>query len=204
MKHDVTEITRIMYNRTASEYAETHFDSSILKKQYKTFMTLCRGKLVLDVGCGPGRDVEHLMINGYQVIGVDYSDGMIKEAKRRVPKGDFRKMDMRNLRFEKNTFDGIWACGSVIHIPKSEVKNVLKGFNRILKPHGILYIAVKKGTGEKLEDRKDGDKKFFAYYSESEIKRILKENGFKILKVQFHRNKKNDLYINIFAKSVSD
>jgi ubiquinone/menaquinone biosynthesis C-methylase UbiE len=166
-------------------------------------MTLCKGKLILDVGCGPGRDVEHLMMNGYQVIGIDYSVGMLKEAKRRVPKGDFRKMDMRNLKFEKNTFDGIWACGSVIHIPKSEVKKVLRGFNRILKTNGILYIAVKKGTGEKLEDRKNGNKKFFAYYNEGKIKRILKENGFKILKVQFHRNKKNDVYINIFAKSVS-
>ena len=165
MKNDVTETTRKMYNRTAFEYAETHFDSTVLKKQYYTFMTLCKGKLILDVGCGPGRDVKYLMMNGYQVIGIDYSDGMLKEAKRRVPKGDFRKMDMRNLKFEKNTFDGIWACGSVIHIPKSEVKKVLIGFNRVLKPNGILYMCLKKGEGEELENRKNGNKKFFAYYS---------------------------------------
>ena len=202
MKNDVTEITRIMYNRTASEYAKTHFDFSVLERQYKDFMTFCKCKMILDIGCGPGRDVKFLMKNGYQVIGIDYSDGMLKEAKKKVTKGDFRKMDMRDLKFEKNTFDGIWSCGSVIHIPKSDVKKVLKGFRRVLKPNGILYIAVKKGIGEKLEDRKNGNKKFFAYYTKKEFENILKESGFKILKLYLVKLTKGKTFINVFAKSI--
>src|SRR5271157_3715002 len=145
---DATEATKITYNKTATEYAESHFDYPSMKKQYRDFMSYCKGGIILDVGCGPGRDAKYFMMNGYRVIGIDYSEGMIKEAKRRVPEGDFQKLDMRSLDFDRHTFDGVWACASILHIPKSEVRSVLEEFKQILKPKGVLYVAVTKGEGE--------------------------------------------------------
>jgi ubiquinone/menaquinone biosynthesis C-methylase UbiE len=138
--------------------------------------------IILNVGCGDGRDNIHIEKNGAKAIGIDLSEGMLQEARKLYPEGDFRKMDMRELLFEDEYFDGIWASGSIYHVPKSEFGKILREFARVLKSDGILSLNFKLGTGEGMESNPKsygGSPRYFAYYTEKEMKSIIEDLGFK-------------------------
>ena len=94
-----------------------------------------------DMGCGPGHVARYLHEQGVQVMGVDLSPMMISTARRLNPEIEFRQGDMRSLDVEDGTWGGIVAFYSLIHIPPSEVVEVLGGFKRVLRPGGSLLLA---------------------------------------------------------------
>ncbi len=117
------------YNKTAPRYAKRHWRISFWSRQYKDFIKLCKGRKILDAGSGPGRDTRYFLRKGYDVVSIDKSQGMLDEAKLRVPNGNFIKMDMSNLKFAPKSFDGIWCCASLLHIKKSKAPKVIGSFN---------------------------------------------------------------------------
>jgi len=95
------------YNKIAKIYSDYTYNK-IQQYQLTKFISMLPGKRVLDAGAGSGRDVEYFLNEGYDAIGIDISEGMLKEAKKRVPKKSvFKKMDFRKLKFKKESFDGI-------------------------------------------------------------------------------------------------
>ena len=127
---------------------------------------------------------------------------MINEAKTRVPNGDFKKMDMRNLKFKENTFDALWACASLLHISRKELPKVLQNINKIIKPNGILFIALKEGEGSKIirEQKYKDLPRLFVYYNKSEIEKLINENGFSIIKSEIEKGTEKTNWINILCK----
>lgn len=188
------------YDKIAHKYAEGHVipDQSFSRK-YEEFMHLTSGNDVLDVGCGPGRDSQYLLNKGYHVVGIDKSKGMLKEATARVPNGDFREMDMEALDFPNESFDSIWCNASLLHIKKSKAGSVLKGFKRVLRADGLLFISLKRGDKEEIKTYKDGTKRFFSYYKETEIFNLV-EKDFKVIDIYTNTDKDGDVWINIFAR----
>ena len=65
------------------------------------------------------------MDKGFQVIGIDYSNEMLGTARNKVPDGSFRHMDMRELDFEEESFDGLLVAYSLIHIPSEDIPKTL-------------------------------------------------------------------------------
>jgi ubiquinone/menaquinone biosynthesis C-methylase UbiE len=136
---------------------------------------------VLDVGCGDGRHCRIIEELGGSAIGVDRSWNMIAEARRYYPQGHYCIMDMCALAFRSAWFDGLWASGSIYHVPKSTVEKVIKGFKRILKRQGVIAVSFKNGRGEGLEENPrsyGGAPRFFAYYTENEMEDVFSRAGF--------------------------
>ena len=79
------------YNKIAKIYAKYTKDK-LMQFQLSRFESLLKGKKILDAGSGSGRDVEYFLEDGFDVTGIDISQGQIKEAKKRVPKGKFLKV----------------------------------------------------------------------------------------------------------------
>jgi SAM-dependent methyltransferase len=94
-----------------------------------------------DMGCGPGHVARYLHGRGAQVIGIDLSPAMVERAGRLNPGIEFRQGDMRALEIEDETFGGIAAFYSIIHISRAEVVPVLLEMKRILRPGGLLLLA---------------------------------------------------------------
>lgn len=187
------------YNKNAKEYDYINFSLKKLQAFLDFFLKNLRGRKILDIGCGPGRDIRYFSSLGLNVTGIDLSSSFLRMAEKLVPKAKVIKMDMRKLEFRKNSFDGIWACASLLHIPKAEMNDTLAGIYRVLKPSGIIYVSVKAGVDEKFvkDDFHTGEERFFAYYSKKEIKALLENCGFKVIKVI--RKKDRSDWINIFA-----
>jgi SAM-dependent methyltransferase len=186
--------------RYTKKYGEISGEFEVFEKLLSEFIEALLGKNVLEIGCGPGRDAKYLTEKGISVTALELSKVFFEIAVSNAPKAKVMLMDMRHLEFTENSFDGIWATASFLHIPKNQAKETLLGFHRVLKPGGMMFISVKEGSGEAFV-RKDfykGNAKFFAFYTEPEFKNLLESCGFKIKKILVEK-KSNGTWISVFA-----
>jgi len=176
-----TKKTIEVYNKNPFQFAE-YTEIRLPQYELNKFITLLDGKKVLDAGCGSGRDVRYFLDEKLKAVGIDLSIGLLEEAKMRG-KGTYCQMDICKIGFKNESFDGIWSCAALLHIPKNEISKVILEFYRILKKNGALYISVKEGRGEKFDESKSlpGLKRFYAYYEQHEIEQLFEERGFILL-----------------------
>jgi ubiquinone/menaquinone biosynthesis C-methylase UbiE len=74
---------------------------------------------------------------------------MLLETKKRVQLPPIQ-MDMRALGFKSESFDGIWACAAIMHVPKAQTGITLAELYRVPIRLGPMYVRVRKGDGDKL------------------------------------------------------
>jgi ubiquinone/menaquinone biosynthesis C-methylase UbiE len=175
------------YDLIAEEYAGTTKDLPVGHRFLKGFMAkLPRGAEVLDVGCGPGRDAKILADKGFIVTGIDLSKNMIDIARSAAPGARFEVMDFRKISFEDHSFDAVWFNMALFHVPKADARVVIDGLHRIIKPSGSLFMSVKQGVGEGMEEdpRYGSQERFYSYYSNSDVSDLLEQSGFRIRKIQ--------------------
>lgn len=145
---------------------------------------------VLDAGCGYGRDCQFFSSHNLDSYGIDLSTKMIEAAKEIDPNSKFSVMDLTSLRFESDTFNGIWCNAALLHLSKSDASVALNEFKRVLKTGGVLFLGLKVGEGEKFvtDDRYGNTQRFFSYYSQPEIENLLKTTGFKVVDINYRQN----------------
>lgn len=138
-----------------------------------------KGKRILDVGSGPGRDGLILKNKGFEVTCIDASQSMVDMCK---AKGlDAVVADFMNLPFKDGTFDAVWAYTSLLHIEKKSIVMALNEINRVLKPSGTFGLGLIEGNKEEYRNSSGVDKpRYFAFYEKKEIEDILKKVGFEI------------------------
>jgi ubiquinone/menaquinone biosynthesis C-methylase UbiE len=171
------ERTRQTYDQYAPEHAARFWNASVARAWEIFSSLLPPNALVLDLGCGAGRDVAALAQRGCRVVGADLSIGLLREAQDRVT-GAFVQADMRAVPFKGAQFDGVWMCASLLHIPRQQAPDVLAQVHRLMGWGSLLYIAVKQGEGESWQDA--GGPRFFTYYLPDEIAGSLRDCGFSI------------------------
>ena len=141
-----TDITIEYYNRNAARYLEDTVGVEFTEIQNAFLNLLQEGALILDFGCGSGRDALEFLKRGYQVEATDGSEEMCRAA------AEFTGLTVRQMLFqeldEKEKYDGIWACSSILHLPKPELRDVFGRMTVALKRNGIIYTSFKYGVFE--------------------------------------------------------
>ena len=200
MNNDLSQNDKIQsaiktYNKFSKIYAD-YTSQKLMQFQLNNFISMLpeKGK-ILDAGSSAGRDSAYFKEEGLDVVSVDFSDGMIEEAKKldvNTIKGNL--LDMSS----SEEFVGIWCMATLADIPKSEAPKLIKNFSKALKKDGILYIAVKKGDSEQIieKERYDNSPRFYALYQKKELNDLLTSNGFIIIE---SNDDEND-WVEVFAK----
>ncbi|SDX27678.1 Ubiquinone/menaquinone biosynthesis C-methylase UbiE [Collimonas sp. OK242] len=102
---------------------------------------------ILDVGCGPGRDLRTFSKLGHVAVGVEGAARFVEMARAdsgcEVWHQDFLKLDLPDARF-----DGIFANAALFHIPGQELPRVLRQFHATLKPGGVLFSSNPRGGNQ--------------------------------------------------------
>ena len=137
---------------------------------------------LLDLGCGAGRDLAWFEARGCPGIGSDLSRGMLDQA-RRVTCAPLCQMDMRLLAFAPASFQAVWCCAALLHLPKIDLPHTLAEIARVLVPGGFFSLSVQKGDSEGFERSPYGGdvERFFARYQPDEMAALLEQAGFTIL-----------------------
>src|SRR5262245_25549836 len=108
------------------------------------------GGHILDAGCGPWRDAAEFRRRGYRVTAFDASPEMARMAPERTGE------PVAVLRFQELTyqeqFDGVWACASLVHVPRVAMDEVFCRLTRALRAGGAWYMSFKRGEGEEMRD----------------------------------------------------
>lgn len=159
-----------------------------------------RNNLVLDAGCGPGHHARYISDAGNKVVGMDLSEQFIKIAKaQNHPNCEFINSDMRVLheRYkEKNQFDAIWACGSLVHIAKEGLDHQLNEFLAFLKPGGILGASFQVDAPAIVQE----DGRFFERYHRDSIIDRVESHGYEVININRDVNTKSTTANNMKVK----
>ncbi len=130
---------------------------------------------ILDLGCGPGRDLITFKSLGHNPIGLDGSKAFCQLANQHSGCKTLHQQFL-TLKLETNSFDGIFANAALFHVPSQELPRILNDLHQALRPEGILFTSNPRGSAEGWQGERYG------YYMEFESnKSHFKQAGFKIL-----------------------
>lgn len=184
----VIQNTQASYDNVATEYADRFknemddkpFDRDCLDRLAREVDNLGP---ICDLGCGPGQIARYLHRQGVKTLGVDLSPKMVAEAQRLNPEIHFHQGDMLSLPDSDNSWGGIAAFYSIIHIPREQVVDALREMRRVLKPGGILLITFH--IGEEIKHIDEWWEKpvnlDFAFYLPDHMEAWLKKAGFDLV-----------------------
>lgn len=155
------------YNKNAKAYCEQTLEGNMKENYDKFLQHLPTNAYILDFGCGSGRDSKYFLENGYKVKAIDGSIEMCKLASKYIN----QKVICMNFEELKdiNTYDGIWACSSILHIEKENLPGILNKMINALKFNGIIYTSFKIGEGFEIKEGK-----YYNYLTKNEMIQILK------------------------------
>ena len=101
---------------------------------------------VLDAACGTGRHTVEIVKAGHDVVGVDATEAMLEQARKKLPDVEFLQSDLSKLPFEDGSFKSI-VCGLAVgHVP--DLGPVMKEFARVLEPGGTAAISARTPSSQ--------------------------------------------------------
>jgi SAM-dependent methyltransferase len=174
------------YQSSAEEYSENNADRSVIEELVSQFLAVVqdatdkKSARIIDVGCGPGWESSTFAAHGHDAVGIDLTPAFVQAARREIPAASFARMDMRHLSFATDSFDGLWACASFLHVPRNDALATLGEFHRVLRPEGVAHISVKRGDGEMRGNTYEDDQRRFTLYQLDELRAKAAEVGFTV------------------------
>jgi SAM-dependent methyltransferase len=128
---------------------------------------------ILDLGCGPGRDLKYLKSLGHIPVGVEGSETFVEVATK-LSGCDVYHMDFIKLDLHQAQYDGIFANATLFHIPRQEIKRVMMELYDSLKERGILFCSNPRGNNQ---EGFSGERYGF-YYDWNAWKQICLDSGY--------------------------
>ncbi len=156
------------YNNNAESFVSGTKDIRFTQIQERFMSRIHDGGTILDFGCGSGRDTKYFMEHGFAVDAIDGSEKLCKIA------SEYTDISVRHMYFqeldEHEKYDGIWACSSILHLPKDELGKVFELMIRAAKNGGFIYTSFKYGEFEGCR----GDR-YFTDFTEESFGEFLKD-----------------------------
>ena len=195
---DRIDTTIATYNNIVKEYID-YYNSKDLNGNVQfqreidyLISQLDENAMILDAGTAIGDYPRYLTENcnkNFDVVGIDSSENMLKEARKNAPKAKFELMDIRNIIFNKNSFDAIICFATLIHLDDKTCLNVLDKFSELLKNNGMIAINVME---EHINEEKEifikepfnpKYKTYFNKYSKKFFIDYFSNNGYTVEKI---------------------
>ena len=156
------------YEKNGDLFAQDVDNVNFSQMQLRFISKLPKQAKILDLGCGSGRDALAFLNAGFDVKAIDGSKKMCEIAQSKTG------LSIRNIRFgqldDQNKYDGVWACASLLHLPKNELPKVFSKIIEALKEEGIFYSSFKYGS---FEGYRNG--RYFTDFTESSMNELLEQ-----------------------------
>lgn len=156
------------YNKNSSctFEKETSFVFSTKSCAFLSYMSV--DSLILDFGCGSGRDTKYFLEKGYKVEAIDGSAELCRLA------SEYTGIKVKRMLFSElsadSLYDGIWACSSILHLSKEELRVVLHKMMKATKDNGYIYTSFKYGEFEGYRNER-----YFTDFTEDSFETFIKD-----------------------------
>ena len=155
------------YNLNAKKFIENTQNADMHLTQDTFLQLLPESASILDFGCGSGRDTKYFLEKGYQVVATDGSAELCRLA------SSFTGIKVKEMLFQEldeiGVYDGIWACSSILHLPKQELLPVIRKMCIALKDNGVIYTSFKYSN---FEGERNG--RYFTDFTEDTFREFIK------------------------------
>lgn len=161
-----------MSNEFYNLNAQAFFDSTVevdMENIYKRFLPrIVPGTLIIDAGCGSGRDSLYFKRNGYTVDAFDASEELAKKASELIQ----QQVKISTFDTYRNPIQahGIWCCASLLHVPKANLQSSIKNLEKHLVDSGYMYVSFKYGDSERTQNGRE-----FTDMNEASLQQLLLE-----------------------------
>jgi SAM-dependent methyltransferase len=184
---DHTTFNRATYDRIAGQYAlHQNQPRPPSEDLFSTFEFSFVNKvptagIIADLGCGPAFDGARFAAQGFRVIGLDLSAGMLSVASEKLP-GRVVQGDLRTLPLVSGQLDAVWNVASLLHVPEFDTLNVLREFRRVVHDRGTLALITALGDGEAFESvpYAADEQRWFVFRSEDQLIEQVVEARFRV------------------------
>jgi len=146
---DITRRTLDYYDRHAKQFFDGTIDHDV-SQNIGALLAAIEGPApytILDLGCGPGRDLKAFSAMGHRAIGLDGSAQFVGMA-RAYSGCEVWHQDFLHLALPDAMFDGVFANAVLFHLPSRELPKVLRDLHAALKPGGVLFSSNPRGNNE--------------------------------------------------------
>ena len=188
------------YKQNADNFVKGTVSVDFKETQDRFIKELC-GKRVLDFGCGSGRDTKYFLEAGFDVVAIDGCEELCKIA------SEYTGIQVKHMLFQEldevNRYDGIWACSSILHLSKSELKKVLLKMKDALSENGIIYTSFKYGD---FEGERNG--RYFTDFTLEIFNDFIKDiNGIEIKEYwmtgDVRVGREEEMWLNLILKKIN-
>jgi len=179
-----SQLTRSYYEANAERYAAVAAKAPMSSLVASFAEQLPAGSLVLDLGCGSGRDLQGLGSRGLRPIGLDYAESLARLALAGTGL-PVVVADVRQLPVKGGSVDGAWAAACLHHLQRPELLSALREIRRVLRPGAPFFASMKEGMGEGY----DAAGRWFTYVQRPDWEHTLREAGF--VAVEVRRDREN-------------
>jgi len=134
------------YQRSAHEFLEATGQHDVSQNIEALLRNITGVKPydILDLGCGPGRDLLAFKALGHRPIGLDGCAEFVGLAKART-QCEVLHQDFLDLNLKSTAFDGVFANASLFHVPTQELERVLVDIYSCLRVNGVLFCSNPRG-----------------------------------------------------------
>ena len=180
--------TKQYYSTNYKEYISTTQKVDMTEHYSRFLPYLFQGAKILDIGFGSGRDMLYFESKGYNVLGIDNVSEFVDNGKANGLNVEL--CDFHNLPYVE-TFDGIWACASLLH--SNDLPLAFDNLNKALKVGGHIYLSMKHGNGTNIENGR-----FYQYIDEEKLKELCKNSNLSIVEIYSSEDllKRNNGWVN--------
>jgi len=174
------DVVRAGYNRLGERYTEERKRFDNWQEVEAFTASLSANSKVLDAGSGTGVPIaRYLVQNGLEVIGIDLSKTMVSTARKNVPTATFQLMNMAEIDFPPESFDGLISCYAIIHNLRERHAGIFQSFYTTLKPGGVMLVSVASWEWEEFASYL-GEDMFWSHYDPRKTESLITDAGFDI------------------------
>ena len=171
----ISELTLAHYNERADSFEAGTRDHDV-SQNIAALLRHLHGAPpydILDLGCGPGRDLKTFAALGHRAVGLDGAGRFVAMA-RQASGCEVWQQDLLALDLPAGRFDGIYANAVLFHVPGQELPRVLRQLRAALRPDGALFCSNPRGDNQEGWNRG----RYGAYHDLAAWRALMNEAGF--------------------------
>ena len=195
--------TEAGYDAVASDYDDrTSSRSGDAEAFAQRFLdVLAADSVVVDLGCGSGRDLDRFAEHGHRAVGLDRSAQLLALA---GPSSCIRG-DLRFLPLAPGSVGGIWSHASLLHVKAEALTSTLVEWERVLRPGGVVGLSTSLGgdsgwelapaSRSRVPKMEGGARRWFVHHDRDHLLEALRSRSWELLDVSIRSSHRDWLQV---------